>query len=166
MSPKLSQNQTYAVACAFTQFYPGPDPCRPWATPARAPTGPPSGAAGPATTRARWAAGRPGRTGGRCWTSGEGIGQAAGQPPAAGAASARPPSAPAPSYPSRALSPIAASPADGNGDRGGAEEHTAELTANINYGRPPASAPSSEEAGLSALERYRLRKKRQAEQQA
>lgn len=92
--------------------------------------------------------------------------QAAGQPPAAGAASARPPSAPAPSYPSRALSPIAASPADGNGDRGGAEEHTAELTANINYGRPPASAPSSEEAGLSALERYRLRKKRQAEQQA
>ena len=97
--------------------------------------------------------------------------QAAGQTSVGGASSAggigsRPPSAPTPSYPSRALSPIAASPVGGNDDHGSADEHTAELTANINYGRPPASAPSSEEAGLSALERYRLRKKRQAEQQA
>ena len=84
-------------------------------------------------------------------------------------------SATAPTHPSRALSPIAASPVDryAHDGHGSAEpeEHTGQLTlaANANYGnygRPPASAPSSEEAGLSALERYRLRKKRQAEQQA
>ena len=104
------------------------------------------------------------------WRRNRGAGAAGGGNTPAG----RPPSAPvaggvAPS--SRGLSPIAASPTlNGSFDNDGGQLNNNYEASSSSRSRlqPPSSAPSSLDdntAGLSALERYRLRKARQQQQQ-